>query len=146
MFQTASHAEHPLMSAIAGEGQQVWTYVNLAANVPWFYASYFLHTPEGDIWENIMLSTVEQVADLMAQDKHMVKMKSLMLVSPSRLNKSNGWLMEPLAKIWDARIGETDHHAQIFELAGGTKYIDSFQDLELTQLCDVRCIVRFRRK
>lgn len=146
MFQTASHALDPLMSAIAGEGQHVWSYVNLAANRPWFYACYNLHTSEGAIRETIMLSTVGQVIDLLKHDKQILKVKLLMLVSPPSLNRSISWLMEPLSKIWEARITETERYAVLYDLANGKQYIDSFEDLKPFQLCDLRCQVRFVRR
>lgn len=146
MFQTESHARHPLMSAIAGEGQHVWSYVNLVTNQPWFFASYILHTPDGDLSENVMLSMADQVVDLVKQSKHVVRLKSLMLISPAELNKSKTWMMEPLTKIWEGRVVETDRHALVYDLASGKRYIDSFEKLELSQLCDLQCKVNIGRR
>lgn len=143
MFQTESHARHRVMSALAGEDQHVWTYVVLTDHRPWFFASYTFDSPEGNIAKTKMMSSIEQVLDLINQREHLLALKSLMLVSPPHLNDSKSWLMEPLGKIWKGREKTIGHDVFVYDLANGKRYVDWFAPLEVSQLGELRCEVAF---
>lgn len=129
MFLTSINARDPMMSALAGEDQHVWTYLNLTSARPWFLASFRVETPESEITETVFLAYVEQVCDLLRQQQDDFQVTQLLLVSPGWLNESGNWLMQPLQEIWlgDRGIGR----AYMYCLPDGTQYIDSAASKDL---------------
>lgn len=141
MFQSSSTARHPVFSAVAGQNQHVWTYVNLILNRPWFFSTYTLHTPEGDLVENILLGSVEQVVDLFLRNGSEITISQLFLVSPKHLNESNFWRMEPLAEIW---CGKPENGTTfMYRLADGRQYVDAIGTHDSPYDEDLTCVVAF---
>lgn len=144
MFQSSSTARHPILSAIAGDDQHVWTYVNLAVNRPWFLLAYALHTSEGDIDENVLLSSPEQVVDLLRRNGNEITVSQLMLVSPKHLNQSEHWQMDPLVEIWRGQRGNCG--TLTYRLADGRQYIHASGALEPSPLENPTCLVSFDQR
>lgn len=144
MFQTESNAHHPFLSALAGENRDVWTYVNLPLNRPWFYAMYSVNLLEGGIDETVLLSSVDQVTDLLHQCSTEIKVRQLMLVSPGSLNQTGHWRMEPLKEIWRGQLTDGGNQIDMFRLADGRHYINChIQYLDLSQISDLTCLASF---
>lgn len=144
MFLTESHARHPVMSALAGEDQHVWTYVNLTINRPWFFAMYSLRLPEGEVGETVLLSSVDQVSQLLGQESDAVEVRQLMLISPGHVNHGGNWRMEPLHEIWRGRVADRSDQVLMYQLADGRRYIEGhWGDAELPQLSDLTCLASF---
>lgn len=145
MFVTASSTRHPILSALAGEGQEVWTCVNLAINRPWFFATYSLYLPQGEIRESVLLSSIDQVNQLLGQDRDTMEVQQLMLVSPGYLNGAGHWRMEALSEIWRGRAAGLGDEVWMYHLADGRQYIEGWrtQD-ELPELTDVACLASFQ--
>lgn len=132
------------MSAIAGDNQHVWTYVNLALNAPWFCASYVQRTPDGVISETVLLSSPNQIAELVSRNADSIAVTQLMLVSPSRLNKTETWQMEPLCEVWRGRSTKNNAAVVMYRLTDGRRYVDSSESSEPSELVDLDCVVSFR--
>ncbi|MBP2666362.1 MAG: hypothetical protein H6Q76_1342 [Firmicutes bacterium] len=132
------------MSAIAGENQHVWTYVNLALNTPWFCASYVQRTPDGEISETVLLSSANQITELFSRYAGSIKVTQLMLVSPARVNKTETWLMEPLREVWQGRSTKNSNAVFMYCLADGRRYVDSLEPYEDSELVDLDCVVHFQ--
>lgn len=147
MFKTTSHAHHPFMSAIAGDGQQVWTHVNLISALPWFFATYLQPSLDGPVLKTLLLSSVDQVADLLKDnEEESIEISELMLVSPSYLNHTEGWLMEPLTEIWHGRLNnDSDDYAFIYFLASGKRYVDSLESHDFLKISELKCLACLRR-
>lgn len=110
------------MSAVAGDGEHVWSYVRLTVSRPWFFVVYTLHTEEGDLGDQLLLSVPEQVADMFRRNGNEITVNQLMLVSPHHLNCSEHWLMEPIAQIWRGKRGTRT--VFVYRLADGREYLD----------------------
>jgi len=143
MFQSTSNARDPMMSAIAGEDQHVWSCISLTVNHPWFLVTYVLHTPEGDIRETALLSFPAQFADLLSKNGNELTVIQLMLVSPRHLNKSDDWRMEPLAEIW--RVTKGNSTSLTYRLADGRQYSDELGFVEPGEIKQRTCLVRFEQ-
>lgn len=128
------------MSAIAGEGKHVWTFVGLVVNRPWFLVTY---SREGEGCETLLLSSVDQVVDVLAKHRQEINVDQLQLVSPKSLNRSENWLMEPLSEVW--RSAAENDKVMVYYLEDGRCYIDSFRLPESSQTGDLACIIRFNK-
>lgn len=140
VFQSSSHARHPLLSAVAGDDQHVWSYVSLTVNRPWFFMVYTFHTVEGDISEQILLSAPEQVADLFRRNGKEISVSQLMLVSPGHFKQSEQWRMDPLAQIWR---GKKAHSAFRYRLADGREYVEGIHLTARSAGEELTCLVSF---
>ncbi len=133
------------MSALAGKGEHVWTYVNLTHESVWFCASYIVRKSDACAWpETVLLSSAEQVTDVCRNFRELIEVTRLMLVSPSRMNKSDDWLMEPLREIWCGRDPGHGDKVFVYTLADGRQYVDSIRPVECSELLDLECIVSIR--
>ena len=54
MFITDASAHHPFMSRLLGNGKDAWRAVGLTAPREWFYVSYTLSTPKGNLAETAL--------------------------------------------------------------------------------------------
>lgn len=142
MFRTSDHARHPVMSALAGKGEHVWTYVNLTHESVWFCASYIVRKSDTSAWpETVLLSSAEQVSEVCRNFRELIELTRLMLVSPSRMNKSDDWHMEPLREIWCGRDPVHGDKIFVYTLADGRNYVDSIRPVECSELQDLECVV-----
>lgn len=130
------------MSALAGRGEHVWTYVNLTHETVWFCASYVGRKQDACAWpETMLLSSVEQVTEVCCKFRERIEVTRLMLVSPGRMNKTDDWLMEPLKAIWSGRDPRHGDKVFVYTLIDGRQYIDSIRAVEYTELLDLQCLV-----
>ncbi|MBL8405807.1 MAG: hypothetical protein JNL16_14780 [Dechloromonas sp.] len=130
------------MSAFAGTGENVWTYVNLTHETVWFCASFVVRKSDSSQWpETMLLSKAEQVVHLYRNFGSLIEMTRLMLVSPGRMNNTGDWLMEPLGEIW--RGQDPAHGGEIFvyTLLDGRQYVDSVHTVLRSDLLELECIV-----
>lgn len=68
------------------------------------------------------------------------------LVSPSHINQSTHWKMEPLKGIWMGYEPERMHQiAYLYELLDGSRYVFSELSTSEVDLVDVRCLIEFSR-
>lgn len=142
MFRTISNGHSPGMSNCQGTGEHIWSFVSLSDEATWFYASFTITRPNMNARrETMLLSSVAQVVELFRKSWETVKVSQLILVSPSQINKSSGWLMEPLVEIWSGRHPVQCDKIFIFTLADGRQYFDSPQSIEYSQLRDLECLV-----
>lgn len=142
MFRTSDHSRHPVLSALAGRGGHVWSYVNLTHEKVWFYASYWIRKSETSAWpETILLSTADQVGELFHGFREQITDTRLMLVSPGRVNQTDDWLMEPLKEIWCGREPVHQDKVFVFVLIDGRRYIDAKRAVGYAELLDLECIV-----
>jgi len=123
------------MSAIAGPGQDVWTYVNLTLPSPWFLATFVQTDEEVQSHQTILLSSAKQVVKLLKQLDACVGATKVMLITPARINKSDGWKMDTLDEIWQSSDAESDTNGFLYKLSNGMCYTDfcceDFQEAKL---------------
>lgn len=142
MFQTAASTRHPLMSAVAGEDQHVWTQVLLTTNQPWFYASFSRKADEISMTETILLSLPPQVIDLLKRDGTDITVKQLMLVSPGHVNKTGTWKMDPLREIWRGRPSTENRNVFHYVLEDGRCCCEHKESIESPADDDFICVAR----
>ena len=142
VFRTSDHARHPIMSAFAGTGENVWTYVNLTHETVWFCASFVVRRSDTCAWpETMLLSKAEQVVDLCSNFGSLIEMTRLMLVSPGRMNNTEDWLMEPLGEIWRGQDPAHGGEVFVYTLLDGRQYVDSVHTVLHSDLQELECIV-----
>ena len=128
------------MSAVAGADQDVWSYVSLTVNRPWFFVEFALHTEDGDIDEQMLLSEPEQVVDLFRRNGTEITVGQLMLVSPRHFNKTDRWQMDQLVEIWRAKHGRRTF---MYRLADGRECLDESGVGSGRNPEELTCLVRF---
>lgn len=130
------------MSALAGKGENVWTYVNLTHQTVWFYASYVVRKPDTCAWsETMLLSSVEQVTEVCRNFRELIEVTRMMLVTPGRMNKTDDWQMEPLKEIWCGRDPKHGDKVFVYILVDGRHYVDSICAVEYSELQDLECLI-----
>jgi hypothetical protein len=133
------------MSALAGKGEHVWTYVNLTHETVWFCVSFVVRKSDTCAWpETMLLSSVEQVAEVCRNFRELIEVTRLMLVSPGRMNETEDWLMEPLREIWCGRDPTHGDKVFVYSLADGRHYVDSIRAVERAHLQDLECVVSIK--
>lgn len=142
MFRTSDHSRHPVLSALAGPGGHVWSYVNLTHEKAWFFASYLVRKSDTSTWpETILLSSVDQVSELCRGFSDTIENTRLMLVSPVRVNQTDTWLMEPLKEVWCGRDPMYDDDVFVYKLVDGRQYLDSKRAVDASVLVGLNCKV-----
>ena len=131
------------MSALAGEGQNVWNYISLTLSKPWFLVSYIAHSHEGDIGETLLLSCPSQVVDVLKKSTQEIEVRQVQLVSPKHLNNSLQWQMDPLLEVWRG-TGE-NAGAYTYVLEDGRQYINTLGVVDSAQTNNMTCLFRFER-
>lgn len=135
------------MSALAGKGEHVWTYVNLTHETVWFCASFVVRKSDTCAWpETMLLSSVEQVAEVCRSFRELIEVTRLMLISPGRMNETEDWRMEPLREIWCGRDPGHGDKVFVYTLVDGRHYVDSIRAVECSELLDLECVVSVRER
>ena len=143
VFLTHPIGRHDIMSNLAGEGQQVWTYAKITSDLPWYLVSYDLKFPEYSVGESMCCSAVEQLIKLLSYDEDTLVVKHVMLVSPYYMNQSSDWQMDPLHQIWEGQSAEDGHTVLVFKLADGRQFVDEFRNIDTSTLRDMTCLMAF---
>lgn len=142
MFITDKEAEHPVMSALIGKGQQVWGYVSLNIAIPWFNLVFELTDEDGhQFHQTVHLTTLNQLLDI----KEIGQIIQLDLVSPGHMNKQGRWQMDPLKEIIEGVEPDTEgQKAYVYVLENGERYVRSNMSMLETDLIDVKVIFKTR--
>ena len=143
MFQTTSIAKHPIMSAIAGENEDVWTFVTLALSAPWYFVTYEEKIEGERHLADVMLSSSKQVADLLSQQSRVLKVTDLLLASPAKLNKTSGWCMEKLEEVLTGTDPQRVFRYTVYKLANGKTYLDNPLVKESDAIANMKSVFRF---
>lgn len=145
MFQTTSLARHPIMSKIAGENEHVWSFVTLAVNAPWYFATYEDEI-DGEILRlDIMLSTYQQVADLLSKQSSSFRVTDLLLATPGHVNKSDNWQLDPLEEVMIGVDSQTKFKFSVYRLANGTSYSDYIASSDSADQDNLQTVIKFLR-
>lgn len=141
MFLTTPSDRHPIKSAIAGHGCDVWTHITLTVDFPWYCLSYSSRTGSDiGVKGTELLSKPNQVVEFLSQSESNIHVEQLLLVSPPRLNRTRNWQMEPLAEVWRGHFKDSGLFVHVYVLQDGRRYVgapnaDAWQELlDLTPL------------
>lgn len=145
MFQTDLNSCHPLMSALAGDNQKVWTNLTLTSWKPYFLVVYSVATPEGPIRQTRLLSNVDQVADLVSKNDIGFFVEEIQLFTPFMINEAGKWKLECLEEV---STGEDEFgiHRYMYTMANGERYFDVPMEGDHFFLKNVRRVLAFHPK
>lgn len=132
MFRTFKNAEVQ-QRALLGYDFQLWRYVEQGSHRPWFYVTLVEIDDEVDLRKMLMLPDVQTLEELLASQTDTMYVESVLLVSPSHLNHTNRWQMEPLLKL--ERLIAEESYALVYEVVKN-RYVESYlnySDLTVTQ-------------
>jgi hypothetical protein len=137
MFQTYKDARDPLMSAIAGVNADIWTSVTFTSFQPIFLITYQMLTPEGELRRSALLNDVNQVVEMLQINDKGFFVDELQILTPSHLNDSVGWKLEPLREVSQ---GVSDKYGPTFfyKLENGGVYFDAPDSDEVEIYRDVK--------
>lgn len=129
MFNTKEDFRSPLSALMSVEGDTSWLAAELALDVPWFMVVFLQPEPVGHdaLIRNrtMMFAHLQDVESLLAlHAKGQVKVVSVLVVTPGRINGSERWKMEPLKAVWMAQEPSVSgpHTGEIYETDEGVKY------------------------
>ena len=133
MFQTYESAKYPILWKDVDES--VYSYAELMVNSSWFYADCKLTDGVDTVTSTYLLSMSSQIKDLINNPD--ITIRSIYIVSPPYLNRSDSWNMSPLAKVSVGKITYEDYESniEIYELKSGevlysSSDIDSHEQIE----------------
>ena len=144
MFRTIFSDRHPIKSAIAGHGCDVWTRATLTLDIPWFCLSYS-STSEATygLSGTELLSKPDQVAEFLSDTDAKIQIDQLLLVSPPRLNGTQQWLMEPLAEVWQGRLENNFFYVPVYVLQNGRRYVGAPNCDDWQALQELKLLVKY---
>lgn len=99
-----------------------WRYVEHSIHRPWLYVATVEVNDDFDLRPMLMLSDVQVLQDLLADQQSGLKVESVLLVTPHHMNQLGRWLMEPLSSI--DRHESPDGVAYVYGVEGGRAYIE----------------------
>ncbi len=131
MFQTYESAKYPNLWKDAS----VYSYAELMVSSSWFYADCKLTDGVDTVTSTYLLSMSSQIKDLINNPD--ITIRSIYLMSPPYLNRTDSWNMSPLAKVSVGKITYEDYKSniEIYELKSGeilysSSDIDSHEQIE----------------
>lgn len=144
MFCTTFADRHPIKSAIAGPGCDVWTRATLTLDIPWYCLSYS-STSEATygLSGTELLSKPDQVAEFLSDTDAKIQIDQLLLVSPPRLNGTQQWLMEPLAEVWQGRLENYFINVPVYVLQNGRRYVGAPNCDDWQALQELKLLVQY---
>lgn len=102
-----------------------WRFVEHSIHRPWFYVA----TEEVDESDKdgftrrpmLMLTDEELLETLLAEEGEQIRVRMILLVTPSHMNKAGRWLMEPLDALYRY---ETERGLTFtYQVHGGNRYV-----------------------
>lgn len=132
MFQTFSHARIPGLPAF-GDEPMLWAAVEHDIHRPWFYVRLIELGDDIQWCRMILLGDELSLQSLMRAQRSGWLVESVLLATPSHVNGSDRWLLEPLERLQlFGRQG--DQTAVVYTVAGGHSYMTGAETLELDGL------------
>lgn len=133
MFQTHESAKLPIFWKDVDD--RVYSYAELMVNSSWFYADCKVTDGVNSVTSTYLLSMSSQIKDLINNPD--ISIRSIYLVSPPYLNRTDSWNMSPLAKVSVGKLTNEDYESniEIYELESGeilysSSDIDSHEQIE----------------
>ena len=132
MLMTHKHAELLIPSG-ADTHIQYWQYVEQSTMWPWFYAELVSVCKEGSAASMLIIPSVAMLEQVLADLNANKWLTQVLVVTPSDLNGSDRWQMEPLIDLSIARNRQNKTLGYIFQVENGRVYTTCHQlnNLEL---------------
>ncbi|MCG4452121.1 hypothetical protein LJY18_02235 [Pseudomonas sp. MMS21-TM103] len=121
MFLTHRHAE--LLTPPARDAHiQYWEYVEQSTIWPWFYVELVRACKEDRVASMLMIPNVPALEQVLAELNGGMWLSQALVVTPSDINGSRRWQMEPLIELSVAKNREHKPLGYIFQVEGGRTY------------------------
>lgn len=121
-----------------GEGVSNWRGVSRLLRTPWYHLTLTVKD-EGRLSEcAVMIDDTRQLQEMLVSQGSDLGITEIMAVTPSWMNKTAGWQMEPLMRV---TVGEdrTGSEVCLLEVAKGAVYHTSHQqDFKIEALVNLR--------
>lgn len=121
MLMTHRHAEL-LVPPGPDAHIQYWQYVEQSTIWPWFYAELVSVCKEGSVATMLMIPNVPVLEQLLAELDGSKRLNQILVVTPSEINGSDRWQMEPLIELSVARNRKNKPLGYIFQVEDGRAY------------------------
>lgn len=122
MFET--HESGRKFSFFAKQGELNWDFVIIPLSIAWFYATCRIANREG-ITNTVTFCFSDIIQLKNIHHEKNIKLEFVDLVSPSYMNGSDRWKMEPLSEIWLQTSHEyPDQYEYVYVLQNGNFYTD----------------------
>jgi hypothetical protein len=121
MLMTHRHAEL-LVPSGPDTHIQYWQYVEQSTIWPWFYAELVSVCEEGDVATMLMIPNVPVLEQVLAELDGSKRLNQVLVVTPSEINGSDRWQMEPLIELSVARNSQNEPLGYIFQVEDGRAY------------------------
>ena len=80
------------MSRLLGNGKDAWRAVSITTSNEWFYVSYVLSTPKGNLAETVLITNpAGELIAFLDRESEGVSVVGIQLVTPPFLNGSGHW-------------------------------------------------------
>lgn len=142
MFLTTDTNKHPLSTAY-GEGNHLWTGVNVLMHRIWFIVDYQLREQvdgggELTFTNTVLLSTGD---DLLSFARQNSAIHSVFLMTPDP-GRSGGWTIDRLTKVWEcADPADPSIKAKVFSKEDGSHHMDSLFEASADPLDDWKLLL-----
>ncbi|MFK5915562.1 MAG: hypothetical protein QM484_14440 [Woeseiaceae bacterium] len=137
MFETNDMAKINNPLSLHGDDANLWSHVTLRIHIPWFYIIYNMKYTDGTKRQDIILVT--NINDLIGLiNEKLIEIEQIYLVSPSHINKSNKWMMEPIEAIFVGLEPDHELYAHVYVVEKGSRYMDSGLGSKENELRDIQ--------
>lgn len=139
MFTTLEGCEFNIPGLLLSKGQRAWKLVFRELAFPWFYVSYTVQAEEVALEESVCIDLLDSLLQFERdQTACHVAITEIQLVSPSWLNGSDRWKMEPLKEVLRGREpAPSGQLVSVYVMHSGARYTSSIGASE-TDLSDLK--------
>lgn len=129
MFITNTAFKSPHFAFLNAPHEEHWTAVELLTHSVWFLVTIRLTDKKNEtlLRRTVLLTDVADVERLAQQSPDVdPKFESVLIITPSWLNGSDTWQMDPLAAVWIAPAPQGHlKEVEIYETRSGLRYGNS---------------------
>lgn len=117
-----------------------WRYVEHSIHRPWLYVATVERNDDFDIRPMMMVSDVQLLQALLADQENGLKVEGVLLVTPHHMNQSGRWMMEPLDSI--EKHETPSGVAYVYAVEGGRSYIEGNPEIPNREDAKQRAVFR----
>lgn len=121
MLMTHKHAE-VLVPLGTDTRIQYWQYVEQSTLWPWFYAELVSVSEEGSVASMLIIPNVPILEQVLAELDGSMRLSQVLVATPSEINGSGRWQMEPLIELSVARDRQNKPLGYVFQVEDGRSY------------------------
>lgn len=150
MFITNNACRLPVSDLLEGRAQTYWAAAELALNQSWFLVTFSQTESIDDgnaleVGRTMLISNIADVEGLTQMGAEgQPRLDSVLIVTPSHVNGTDSWKMEPLQAVWMAEEPSVSGQVvKIYETCAGVKYARSMLGTPIEGLRNMTLRFRF---